>query len=224
SFINAIPKLMKGIVNSLEWWLIGIPIAILAIPVPSLEPISATVKYTSLIVALTTYLAGFFIEYAVAQLNKFESFWYLMGAGIVSILTGYEFYKHGKAKIGPFDAAGWDAARKQLIEDLKKRAKNKIYALFDEIPKVVIMWISERQDMGGDETGWEEKLEEIWSDTTAFYNALKSWIGTFKTLDILSYGPTSEPSVSRDIKIFSGIVVGIGFLQIVIGVIALLNE
>ena len=229
-FGSGITMFSKGYSSSRDWWTIAIPFGTVAISLPSEVPTTAVIKYTSLVIAFTTYIAGFIAEFISADMdNNYQVFWYMLGAGIVSILTGVKFYKRGKPKL-EFDEIKWDKMLKELGDELVDIVEGTLLILAIDLFSVFVKDILESLfslfgiPVNGD-------LDFLYS---SFLDTIKSVESSeisknlykivFKPLEIISYVAGWIPSYSRDLKLFSLITIAIGALQIIIGLVALKNQ
>ncbi|MFX0029655.1 MAG: PKD domain-containing protein [Candidatus Hermodarchaeota archaeon] len=230
--VSGISKFSKGYSSSRDWWTVAIPFGIASISIPSEVPTTAIAKYTTLIIAFTTYIAGFIIDYTNAEIeDNYQVFWYMLGAGLMSITTGIKFYKHGKPKIGPMiDEIKWQEKIKELEDTVVDVVDGKLLLLAIDLFSVFVKDILESLfnlfgiPINGDlDSLYDSFLDEIYSKKISKTNK-ELYKSVFQALDYISYGAGWIPSYSRDLKLFSLITIAIGALQIIVGFTALVNE
>jgi hypothetical protein len=224
--ITAAQSLISGMSTSLAWWTIANPIGMVAITIPAEETIGATIKYTALIVAFTTYISGFLIQFALAQMDSYEIFWYLLGAGIISVINGIRFYKNGKPKIGPLDITRFNKELKELLDDLTSKVGSEIWSIcLDLILLLPIEVLKSLFTNSGDDPDVLDGLIGISFDLISISEAVETWGLTFKVLEIASYSPTNLfPSYERDLKLYCGLSIAIGAIQIIIAGIVMADQ
>lgn len=185
-----------------------------------------------MIIAFTTYIAGFITEFIIADLDdNFEVFWYMLGAGVMSINTGVKFYKHGKPKIGPgVEEIRWEEELEELGNALADHFEGKLKGLAIDLLSVFVKNILDSIcDLLGIPTNgnldilYSEFVKQI-KKAVVDQDFKKNYKNVFKPLDYISYGAGWIPSYSRDLKLFSLITIMIGALQMIIGFVALCNE
>ena len=137
---DGVSKFLKGFKTSRDWWTIAIPFGIAGITLPSEIPTVAIAKYTMLIIAFTSYITGFITEFIIADLDdNFQVFWFMLGAGIMSISTGVKFYKNGKPKIGPqISEKLWEERLEEVGNALTDHFEGKVKGLVFDLISVFV--------------------------------------------------------------------------------------
>jgi len=229
--LETISKIFSGVETSLRWWTIAVPLGTIAIVMPSEISICAIIKYVALIAAFTTYITAFLIEFNAAPMDDYEKIYYLLGAGIVSIITGIKFYKDGEAKDPSEILEFTDAFYEVFIEpELPERptAKSTILDIFKSLIKDLIPTILSNlgSQLGFDTENVDESfgIMDFINEAKAIQDEFEAWKFVFKGLEFTSMTPLCYlDSYGRDLKIFMGLSVAIGAIQILIAILILFN-
>jgi len=220
--IDAIPSFFKGIKSSIDWWKIAIPIAALSLAIPS-ESFLTLIKFIGLGISLTTYIVAFFLEMQDAKLNKYETFCYLLGAGVITIYTGYLFWDNGKPTKdvikGAKELGIMDAIEKLQTEvGSKFEGPGPIDTLIEDF--VPGLFGALMPLFGFSSTGeFEDEFAEIIKNIKLVYDtikAIKDLDDEFLPLALISLGGSVIPNYERDLKLFVGLVVAIGIVKLII--------
>ena len=218
-------KFFSGSFNSIDWWSISLPFAIAAIAIPAMETITAVVKYTSLVIAFTTYIAGFIIEFKKEGLDdNYQVFWYLLGAGIVSIYTGIKFLHYGKADYTGVEEITWKEIKGRLKNQLKDIAGDYLIGMGIDLISDFVWEIIENvcSIFGIDTTGAIEDVKDMFLDAydVATFD-FENYNNLFEILELVALGAGWMLDYNRDLKLFSYATIAIGIIQIIMACAAL---
>jgi hypothetical protein len=233
------PHLFLGMSDSAKLWKLSIIMGTASIGLPSDIFILAIVKYGLLVAAFAYYLGMFFaplltdVPLYSKKMDPYELSWYYLGAGIMSVLTGIQCLRKGKADPGRITGKKWFDTMVDLLglnggskwDFIKSELGKFLKGLLKELPKTLLGIIS---SILGEEGLERPTFLEI--DVYLFYliNDLVEWDDSFDTLYIIAGTPAVIlPNYDRDLKIFSYIVIGIGIFQLIMAgfyLIEALNE
>jgi len=221
-FLISLPELFSGMSDSATLWVMAVGITTFSLILPSSVFILAIIKYSALVVAFTTYLAGFFLPITLLadvplygqQKNAYELAWYYLGAGIMSVLTGIQFIR--KAKPNPeeaFNPQKWvetvDAL--SISDPIITYLKGLITGLGETLIETMAV------DEEIPDNVYIDFAINIGKNFYSFWGAYKEWKKSFKPLEIIATTASFLPNYDRDVKIFGYITIGIGILQIILG-------
>ncbi len=229
-FAWASTQFISGLTESADLWSTAVIIGTVSITMPNFDTISAVIKYALLVGAFAYYLSMFFLPLTIARdvpvygkaLSNYESSFYFLGAGIMTIATGIKFIRDGKHKPGQlFNQDLWkrfvaiiknEIKPKELIKDfLKKQVEPQ------GLLKTIIDFIC-------DSYGIENPITPAIELTEFIVKGYKEWKDSFMGLEYVSYSPmTAIQSYDRDYKIFGYVTIGIGILQLILAAICLIK-
>ncbi|MFX1502499.1 MAG: hypothetical protein ACFFDH_16175, partial [Promethearchaeota archaeon] len=219
---------IDGFFTSLEWWTFAIPFATGSISLSSDIPNIAALKYSLLVIAFGTYIAGFISKYFLADMkNDYEKFWYFLGAGIISIYTGIKFYDEGKYNEDIFfNMEKWKESIEDIGDSVDKLFKDRLKDIFKDLITLFVMKMLENllSLYGISNDGEVDYVFSFFSDvlTTGSdvagfsYKSIKDYKRIFEPLHILSgtYLAALE-FYNRDLKIVSFSMILIGIIQLI---------
>jgi len=224
---------IKGLFSSLEWWTISIPFATVALSLPSDVPASAVGKYIAVIIAFTAYIVGFIAEFFIADMNdNYEKFWYFLGAGMMSIITGIKFYNEGKEKFeADFTYEDWEEYCEEMGDSLDYLVSKNLIGLVKDLTTLAIVnIIKDLLSLYGLSTDGEaEYIYSLFLDLFDKFGydkrSMKNYKLIFTPLYVLSNTfLTADENYKRDLKIISWTMAIIGIIQIIYASLCLYFE
>ncbi|MFX1488328.1 MAG: hypothetical protein ACFFBI_04215 [Promethearchaeota archaeon] len=91
---SSVDAFMAGMDSAFGIWSTIVVMLTLSMLVPpNYEQISWALQIITLIISIVSTIT----DYIFAKYNEYETFWYWLGAGIVTIFTGLNFHRMGKA-------------------------------------------------------------------------------------------------------------------------------
>ncbi|MFX0024698.1 MAG: hypothetical protein ACFE9S_20490, partial [Candidatus Hermodarchaeota archaeon] len=225
---NEIEILMKGMDHSFGIWSITITILTLSFALPSTY---RAVKWGIQIAAFIMNLIGIFItlsnyfDYFIngeKVFDPYESFWYLLGTGFVSICSGIFIYKHGKSKIlqNSDDFRGNWFKYIEIWENCHS-IKNFILgeimlSLFPEITEAVKYWAFTKP--GVEVPDAVESLFEVMNGIS-FIHSVVQWAISLNFLNYFSYIlGIQDSNYDKEVKQVSCMAIILGVIEIILGI------
>ena len=167
--------------------------------------------------------------------KDYEAFWYLIGSGFVTLLTGLRYFQTGKSKDLTFgDAISSSKCFMSLFNSLNKNSQQRefwediIMALLPTLPAALKYFFYDERDLD-----WPEEDQnffeiifvgiELWS----VLQSSRDWLESITFLECISILCSTNSfyrgTFDRDIKQIGGLTIICGAIQILLAFIILLN-